>query len=364
MHILVLCKRQYTGRDLLDDRYGRLYEIPEQLALAGHEVTGRVISYRRRGALRTCSPAGVSWHSTDLLSGGFIPVSRAIRADALPDVIWAGSDIPMCLFGMRLGRQLGVPVVLDLYDNYEAFGLARIPGMAAAFRRACSDASGLTVVTQALADYLASQHGRRLPITVVGNGVNTDVFRPLERDASRAALGLPLGIPLIGCAGALDQSRGIDDLFQAFMQLSTRHADLHLVIAGPRDATPERYHHPRIIDLGVLDWKRVPALISSLDVSIACNRDSAFGRFCYPLKVAESLQCGVPVVAAAVGDVPLLLDHRRELLYAPGDAAMLAARIEDLLAAREATRSASAPAGWEHIAPIVQAALLAATRLS
>jgi hypothetical protein len=39
MHIVVLCKRQYTNRDVIDDRYGRLWEIPAELAKARHCVT-------------------------------------------------------------------------------------------------------------------------------------------------------------------------------------------------------------------------------------------------------------------------------------------------------------------------------------
>lgn len=40
MRILVLSKRRYTGKDLLDDRYGRLYEIPAGLVARGHAVVG------------------------------------------------------------------------------------------------------------------------------------------------------------------------------------------------------------------------------------------------------------------------------------------------------------------------------------
>ena len=38
MRIAFLCKRHYTGKDVITDRFGRLYEIPHQLALLGHEV--------------------------------------------------------------------------------------------------------------------------------------------------------------------------------------------------------------------------------------------------------------------------------------------------------------------------------------
>ena len=46
--ILVLSKRQYMGKDLLNDRFGRFREIPLELARIGHKVTGICLSYRAR----------------------------------------------------------------------------------------------------------------------------------------------------------------------------------------------------------------------------------------------------------------------------------------------------------------------------
>src|SRR4029434_5729673 len=37
MKILVLTKRQYMGKDLLDDRFGRFCEVPLELAHLGHD---------------------------------------------------------------------------------------------------------------------------------------------------------------------------------------------------------------------------------------------------------------------------------------------------------------------------------------
>ena len=48
MRILFLCKRQYTGKDLLDDQYGRLFEFPRILSQRGHRVAGFSVSYRPR----------------------------------------------------------------------------------------------------------------------------------------------------------------------------------------------------------------------------------------------------------------------------------------------------------------------------
>jgi len=52
MRIIVLSKRQYTNKDVIDDRYERLWEIPMALASEGHTVTCVCLSYqsRKRGS--------------------------------------------------------------------------------------------------------------------------------------------------------------------------------------------------------------------------------------------------------------------------------------------------------------------------
>ena len=46
MRIAFLCKRRYMGKDVILDRYARLYEIPFQLARLGHDVRGFCLSYQ------------------------------------------------------------------------------------------------------------------------------------------------------------------------------------------------------------------------------------------------------------------------------------------------------------------------------
>lgn len=363
MHVLMLSKRQYTGRDLIDDRYGRLWEIPEALARRGHAISGIALSYRHRDSGNFLSAAGVQWRSINALSLETIQLERAIRRlhQQRPiDVLLTSSDAPCTVLGASLAKHIHTPHVADLYDNYESFGLSRIPGMRAAFRRACAGSKAISAVTHALADHVKSTLSTPIPVHVIGNGVRRDLFHPIDKRVSREMLGLPVKARLIGCAGALDQSRGIEDLFRAFQALSERHPDIHLVIAGPRDATLHRYPHPRIIDFGVIGWKQVPLLINSLDVSVVCNRNSGFGRFCYPLKLAESIACGVPIVASDVGDTRRIGGGAIRV-YAPGDINDLVESI-DLQLQMPLSNTALRAFDWEERAIQMEALLLEATR--
>lgn len=366
MRILVLSKRQYTGKDLLDDRYGRLFEIPAGLAARGHEVAGVALSYRRRGALPAFAAgaglAGVRWLSVNALPAGLWRYPRQLATvvrDFRPDVVWACSDAFHAIAGALLSRATGVPLVIDLYDNFESFAATRLPGVGPLFRVACRQAGGLTVVSRALRDHVVPDYGIAAPVTVVGNGVRRDLFFPRDRLAARERLGLPAGVKLVGTAGAISADRGIDDLFEAFLQLADADPAVRLVFAGPRDGTPARYRHPRIVDLGVLPFERVPDLLSALDVAVVCNRDSAFGRYCFPLKLYEIVACGTPVVAAGLGDVATILGGHPESLYRPGDVADLARRIAGQLAAPRQSAGLAVPT-WDDWSGVVEGALAGA----
>ncbi len=329
MRILMLTKRQYMGKDLLLDRYGRFFELPRALAALGHEVEVVMGTYRPRGE-ETRSTDGVRWHSVDVLPFPWrclrkpYDVARTLQ----PQLILATADAPQLVLGARLARRLALPLVLDLYDDFESYGLTRLPGLRSALRCACAAAAALCTVSHTLADILATRG--RLPgaLAVIGNGLPVDFVPASGREAAREALGLPLGLPLIGTVGALAASRGITDLFEAYTQLKLRVPGLKLVLAGPRDAASARLIPAGAIDLGELDYAQVPLVLRSLDVGVVCNRDSLFGRACHPQKLVEMTACRVPLVAAAVGETARLLALQPACLYPPGDARMLAARIE------------------------------------
>ncbi|MGO4703361.1 glycosyltransferase family 4 protein [Dyella sp. 2RAB6] len=328
MRLLVLNKRQYTGKDLLDDRYGRLYELPVELAARGHEVVVLAASYRLRGESRGME-SGVTWHSVDAWRS---PLAYWRRLQELlhefrPEVIWASSDAFHVIGAMEVGRRSRIPTVADFYDDYEAFGLTSLPGLRTALRRASMRLDGLSAVSHSLAATLKSRASIVAPVEVVENGVPGMFMQATGRGEARQRLGLPQDVPLIGTAGALSASRGIGDLLDAYRLLREREPSVKLVVAGPRDRALSRDLAGDALDLGELAHAQVPLLYSALDVGVVCNKDSAFGRACYPQKLAEMVASELPVVVSAVGDAALLLQGYPACLYAPGDVQGLSQRL-------------------------------------
>ncbi|MDM0081329.1 glycosyltransferase family 4 protein [Variovorax sp. J31P179] len=360
MNILVATKRRYTGKDLLDHQYGRLFEIPEALADQGHRVTGLALSYRGQSE-GLHQPRKVAWHAVSAFPFEPLGVLRYLRKfehliDAVrPDVVWVSSDAWHAIAAEIVCRRRGVPLVVDLYDNYESFGLTRVPGIASRFRASCRAAAGLTVVGDALREKVVDEYrlGAK-PIEVVGNAVDRSVFFPRNKDEARRSLRLPPDVRIIGTAGALDSSRGIEDLFGAFSALAGRHGDLHLAVAGRRDASTTLHAHDRIWDLGVLSSSEMPSFWSALDVAVICNKDSAFGRYCYPQKFQEIVACETPFVAADVGEMARICRNDRSFLYRLGSVDSLADRVGEALSGRMRPASLRA-SDWRERATVVEA---------
>lgn len=342
MKILVLTKRQYTGKDLLKDRFGRLRELPIEFAKLGHDVTGICLSYRPReeGVITDIDPqsnARVIWHSLNLdklILPGLIKYflqTNKLAKELRPDLIWACSDTFHAIFGVWLAQRLDLKCVVDLYDNFESFGATGLPGVLPFFKRAVRAAQGVTCVSKQLAERITQNYRRNGPIVVLENAIRADLFYPQDRHACRKRLGLPENAKIIGTAGALNRNRGIDALFQGFELLAAEDENVHLAIAGPRDRHTRIPLGHQVHDLGILPLEKVPLLLNALDVAVICNRDSPFGRYSFPQKAYEIMACHVPLIAAGVGSMEDLLANHPKCLFEPENPVSLANAVRSQL---------------------------------
>jgi teichuronic acid biosynthesis glycosyltransferase TuaC len=339
MRITFICKRRYMGKDVIDDRYARLYEFPLQLARLGHDVVVECLGYQGQGdgewehdgtpgRLRFRSH-GVRAPWLPAILGMPRRLLRSLRAFS-PDLVIGGSDIPSIVLAAWLARRITRPLVVDLYDNFEAFGQARIPGMVTALRHATRQARLVTTTSEALARYVREAYAVRGDVVAMPSTIDACVFHPRDRAEARRELGLPADAWLIGTAGGLHKAKGIGELYAAWDRLASDER-LHLVLAGPTDGSIPTPTGPRVHYLGQLAHDRVATFFSALDVATVCVLDTPFGRYCFPQKAYEILATGTPVVASDVGAMHDLLAAHPTLLYAPGDAASLAERVRTQL---------------------------------
>jgi teichuronic acid biosynthesis glycosyltransferase TuaC len=340
MKIIFLTKRQYMQKDVIDDGYGRLYELPNQLARGGNQIQGICLSYRKREEgnkehFRE-DPGSLEWHSFNLgkmvFPGLFqysFKTAKLIQSFK-PDLLLGSSDCPHVIITVLLAKWLKIPCVVDLYDNYESFGLAKFPGMTQAYRWAIQQADGVCCVSEPLADHIRQtfQHSN---VSTLESTINPDGFYPMDARKCRQQLQLPLSAKLMGVAGSLHRNRGIDLLYRSFIALADSDPELHLVLAGPVDKSCPIPEHPRIHYLGLLPHDQIVIFYNALDLAVACMRDTDFGRFAFPQKTYEILACRTPLLTARLGALQRTLEEYPQCLYEPEDQNDLQHKIKHLL---------------------------------
>lgn len=338
MNILFVCKRYYTGKDVIRDQFGRLYEIPRQLSALGHEVTVLCLDYRGKDPV--ASPGqqfdenGVRWlvvSLRDVLRMRFRAIHKQLKGLG-PDVVIGSSDIPCLWLSRLLARRERVPYIVDLYDNYQSFGQARIPGFRLALRLSIRDARGVLAVSGPLKEKVVRDFAPKAPVVVLNNGISRSVFCEGDRLKARNALGLPLEARLIGTAGTLSAMKGLDTVYAAWPALECVADDLYLVLAGKVDSELPVPSSARVIYLGELAEHQVAELFRALDLGIIPAHDSEFGRYCFPQKLFEMVGCGLPLVAARVGAIADTLQALPGLLFTPGDVDSLRLAVTSQLA--------------------------------
>lgn len=324
-------------KDVIADRYARLYEQPRQLALRGHNVLGLCLSYRNTderdelhettlGQLRWLGFAPGKWGVPGIL--GYPRRAEAALRHFAPDIIVGASDSVHIVLGDWLARRLKTPFAVDLYDDFESFGLTRIPGLLALYRRAVRRAAVVSCVSEALAQRIRHNYKALGKVIALPSTIDRAMFHPLDRIECRKSLGLPVDAQLMGTAGGLQAEKGILPVYKAFEMLTQNNPLLHLVLAGRQVPLCPPPGGSKVHSLGELPHARTAELYNALDVGVVYLRDTAYGRASFPQKAYEMVTCGLPVVAARVGAMETLFGNTPNSLYEPDDASSLAHSIE------------------------------------
>lgn len=178
---------------------------------------------------------------------------------------------------------------------------------------------------------------RKSRIEVVPNGLDTRVFRPIEKKTARRLLGLPYGKKLIlfGALGATTDSRkGFHFLQTALQQIADDSAlspELEFVIFGcaKNEKKPE-IKIPSTLFERIDNDERLATLYSACDIMVVPSTEESFGQ-----TASEAMACGTPVVAFASTGLLDIVDHLScGYLARPFDPLDLAGGIRYLLSDR------------------------------
>jgi glycosyltransferase involved in cell wall biosynthesis len=181
-------------------------------------------------------------------------------------------------------------------------------------------------------------------LTVIANGANLEVFRPLTRATRskvREALvreltsqGWIAGTQIISSVGRLVPQKGFDQLVIAAKEVVVAHPLVRFIVIGEGPERPmlERLiSQHRLSENFFLMGERAPfeisACVGASEVFVLASTHEGL-----PFAVVEAMACARPVVANAVGGVPELITNGETGYLVPAlDTTALAAAIARLL---------------------------------
>ncbi|MDX3388301.1 glycosyltransferase [Streptomyces niveiscabiei] len=145
-------------------------------------------------------------------------------------------------------------------------------------------------------------------VRLVPPGVDTSVLRPVPQEEARAALGVPVGVPVVLFLGRLEQRKGWEEAVEAFALVRRRLPRARLVVVGGSAQS----HGPGTgllvalarelgvlagVDLrGSVPHEETALYYNAADVTAVPSHYEPFG-----LVAVESMACGTPVAATRVG---------------------------------------------------------------
>lgn len=142
-------------------------------------------------------------------------------------------------------------------------------------------------------------------VMVIPLGVDLERFRPLDKEAARAALGLQ-DERIVLFVGRLEPLKGVDILINAAALLESDVDCSVLIVGGDsgsraqvarlRDLARERGIEQRVAFVGAVDHDQLPLYYSAADVCVVPSHYESFG-----LVAVEAMASGLPVVASRVG---------------------------------------------------------------
>lgn len=267
-----------------------------------------------------------------------------------PDLIYERASL-FGTAGLTFAREIGRPHLLELnapladeQRRYRSGGaLHALAESSEAWLLSGTDA--VLAVSAALADHAIARGASPARVHVVANGVDIERFRPGHDDGVRARFGLGAG-PVLGFVGGLRPWHGIESLPAVVAALRARHPDIRALVVGDGPLRPtverevERLGLQAHVTLaGGVAHDEVPSFIRAFDLALAPYPVAPHAFYFSPLKLYEYLACGVPVVAARLGQIAdVVTDGETGRLYPAGDLGALVSACDDLLADRDGRR--------------------------
>lgn len=244
--------------------------------------------------------------------------------------------------GLRLARELGIPVIATYHTHFEEYIQHYLPllpkswlkGVARRIaRHQCDELNAVVVPSPAMRDTLR-EYGVRAPLHVLPTGIPVDRFASGDGLRFRARHAIPPDQPVALYVGRVAHEKNIEFLVHAMTQALWRRPDLLLIIAGegPALASLQRLvgelrldHHVRFV--GYLDRQQeLPDCYAAADLFVFASRTETQG-----LVLLEAMAAGLPVFALSHMGTASIVEPRQGAVVAPEDPESFGKQLAELI---------------------------------
>lgn len=300
MNILFIGKRFYTNRDALTEKYGRIYQLPWHWSQENINTRLWLIDYHGKELINTTHEA-LEVISTPVQTGAVFKqyIKESKETLSPPDIIVASGDCYIGLIAYRLAKKLNAKFIFDVYDKYDEFGAYFNFFGFNSYKFLLKNSDLCFFSSNALE---LSLRGVFKASCIVPNGVDTNLFKPMDIHASRKKLGLLSDALYIGYFGGLDADRGIDDLLVAHTLLLQQGFTCNLLIAGKARAGLD-LNKAGVTYLGNIPYLDIPTAMSACNLLALPYRRSPYLDMASSCKIAEYICIQKPIMATRTPNI-------------------------------------------------------------
>ncbi|MBQ6167056.1 MAG: glycosyltransferase family 4 protein [Muribaculaceae bacterium] len=295
---------------------------------------------------------GVIWLANGLKKQGIFQVDIANAGTditAMPEFQWADvihlhwvNQGFLSLNDLERILTSGKPVVVTMHDQWYFTGICHYSGGCDKYQTQCQHCPMLKgggtwdVARRVFDRKRAMYQGRNLTfvgcsrwmadmarqsrltqghtVTNIPNAIDTDVFKPIDKQEARRRHNLPLDkkLLLFGAQRITDERKGFRFLVEACEHIKMHHPTLPdrlgiVVLGGDAQSVKEALPLP-VYSVGYLNnEKEIAELYNAADLFVTPSLQDNL-----PNTIVEAMSCGVPCVGFNVGGIPEMITHRQD----------------------------------------------------
>lgn len=174
----------------------------------------------------------------------------------------------------------------------------------------------IVAVSNWLADLVKQSYLKEKELTVIKNGVDLEVFKPLvSGDSSK--------IRILGVSGVWTKEKGLDDIYELWEKLDKNKYEITLVGLSAEQISK--------LPQGIRGMQRTESIteLAKLYSSSSVLLNPTYADT-FPTVNLEALACGTPVVTYRTGGSPEAIDEKTGLVVEQGNVCALAGAIETI----------------------------------